>query len=147
MNVVEQQDKSNPYFTLVFYYIPWISSLVIIFSLSSQPREVLPVIDIPLIDKFAHLLEYGILGIFTLRVFSLWSEHRFLAPLPLAARLYILPFIFVFLFALTDELHQIPVPGRTFDLADLVTDLVAMLLVIVVYKKLAGKTISPAQLN
>ena len=87
-----------------------------------------------IIASFATFL---VVGIGTLAAYALssyvFSKREDIAFFILS--LYILPLIFVFVFAITDELHQIPVPGRYFDLFDLATDLIAMLLVIFIFKK------------
>jgi VanZ family protein len=72
-------------------------------------------------DKAAHLLEYGILGFLAARALLL-SRPR--GSLPGAI---LLGTVLAVLFGASDEIHQIFVPGRTAEWADLVADLLGAL--------------------
>ena len=72
-----------------------------------------PKVEIPFIDKFVHLVEYGVLG---------FLFYRALKVSKLASRVFLLAMIFSLLYALSDEVHQLFVPGRVFDLWDLAAD-------------------------
>jgi hypothetical protein len=67
------------------------------------------------IDKLAHFLVFGLLGIAWARVFPA-------ASFPAARRLFLATGL-TFLFGLLDELHQYRNPLRTFEWADLAADL------------------------
>ena len=71
------------------------------------------------IDKLAHFLVFGLLGIAWVRVFPA-QTHPSRRRLQLAVG-------FTFLFGLLDELHQYHNPLRTFEWADLLADLAGAL--------------------
>ena len=121
-----RSDTDNTIYRIVFYYYPWIASLIIIFTLSSQPAVKLPDIQNPYMDKIAHVIEYFILGVCTIRIFELWSKKEKLKRFSRKVLVYLLPFLCVVLFGLMDEIHQIFVEGRTFDLIDLAMDTLGM---------------------
>ena len=131
---VQFNSADNLSYRIFFYYIPWLATLVIIFSLSSQPATALPAIEIPLSDKIAHIFEYSILGLFTLRVFSLRLNRGSARNKGALLRLYAASLVFVVLAGIADEIHQIFVPGRYFDLLDLATDFAGVILVIAIHR-------------
>jgi VanZ family protein len=95
-----------------------------IFGASSLPAAQLPEVGFPGIDKLEHGLVYALLGAALARGWRLsrarttgtFTTRTRLAPAWLAAALATLAY------GLSDELHQLLVPGRMFDLADLVAD-------------------------
>lgn len=136
---IEYAGKNNLYFQIIFYYFPWISVLFLIFSLSSQPAANLPRVENIYLDKIAHIVEYFILGLCTLRVFGLWTESLRSPRSSDKNVLYLILFFFVLLFGFGDELHQTSVEGRTFDLIDLTMDGVGVLLVIILHSRFAHR--------
>jgi VanZ family protein/O-antigen ligase len=85
---------------------------VVIFTLSSIPGDDVGDGSPRLLPKLAHLLEYGILGVLLARAQSASVMPRSLTwPLALAG-----------LYAISDELHQSFVPGRTPLAADVLID-------------------------
>ena len=111
------------------YWIPVIVYAGLIFTISSFPLPP-PKVEIPLVDKFIHLVEYGILG---------FLFYRALRVSKLARRVFLLAIIFSILYALSDEIHQFFVPGRKFDLWDLAADSLGIVLVALYLKHKAGK--------
>ena len=101
------------------YWVPVILYAGLIFTVSSFPLPP-PKVEIPFIDKFAHLVEYGILG---------FLFYRALRVSRLAKQVFILAIIFSILYALSDEIHQFFVPGRKFDFWDLAADSLGVVLV------------------
>ncbi|MBU4310735.1 VanZ family protein [bacterium] len=101
------------------YWVPVILYAGLIFTLSSFPLPP-PKVEIPFIDKFIHLIEYGILG---------FLFYRALRVSKLAKRVFILAIIFSILYALSDEIHQYFVPGRNCDLWDLAADSLGIVLI------------------
>lgn len=101
---------------LIWYWLPVLLYLGLIFGISSLPN-----IEIPLrmrfADKFIHCLEYAILGFLLMR--ALGSARR---PSLRASILFSLSFILFW--AVSDEIHQGFVPGRTPSISDLAFDLV-----------------------
>jgi len=106
------------------YWVPVILYAGLIFTISSFPLPP-PKVEIPFIDKFIHLVEYGILG---------FLFYRALRASRLAKQVFILAIIFSILYALSDEIHQYFVPGREFDLWDIAADSLGAILVAVYLK-------------
>lgn len=89
----------------------------VIFVLSAQPGKYVPEF-FPGSDKLAHLLEYFPFGFLVIRAFVKGSNMAF-------GREALLMSIFVImLYSLSDETHQLFVPGRQFDLMDMFFDTV-----------------------
>jgi len=78
----------------------------------------LPDVDIPSFDKFLHMIEYGILGYLMIRAL-VGSEVK----LP-HGKLIILAVIFATLYGVTDEIHQMFVPGRAPEILDVLSDFI-----------------------
>jgi VanZ family protein len=95
-----------------------------VIALSSIPYLNQPPIRILAADKIAHFIEYGIFAWLVFRSFSNISTD-----FPLG-RAFVYSTAFIFIFALFDEFYQRFVPGRQFDIYDLVTDAGGALLVL-----------------
>ncbi|MFO0693123.1 MAG: VanZ family protein [Polyangiales bacterium] len=95
---------------------PVVAYMALIFGLSSLPSPPHFVDALPFQDRGAHFLEYGVLGLLTAR-----AAFRLLPDRP-AIRLVLFALIVSVGFAITDELHQTLVPGRTGDVIDLLAD-------------------------
>ena len=94
--------------------------LGIIFYLSSRPANTLPVPWFPNMDKVLHVLEYGALSLLIFRA-VFWHDFYHIPHTSLLRNiLYI--FLFCLIFAATDEIHQIYVPGRAADVGDWLSD-------------------------
>ncbi len=101
-------DRRSDFFR---YYLPPILYGGLIFYLSSRSFE-----NVDLthgLDKGVHLIIYAGLGYLVLR-----ALHR----LEQRPRIYLWMVCIVFLYGLSDELHQRFVPGRTFEILDLLVD-------------------------
>lgn len=97
-------------------WLPALGMMALIFWGSAQPSEDLPgLLDIPHLDKVAHLVEYGVLGLLLARPMG----RRLRGP-GLIAGVATLGL----LYAITDEAHQRWVPGREFSLMDMAVDVV-----------------------
>ena len=103
---------------LVYYWLPVILYLILIFYLSSLSRiEVVETITTFILkDKLLHLLEYSILAIL---LYRLLNQYEKLQPIAL-----VLAITLSTLYGLTDELHQLFVPGRFFSISDLFADFI-----------------------
>ncbi len=90
------------------------SWLVLIYLESSQPP---PKIfgQIPGIDKVAHFIAYGLLGLMLATLLNLINHYKKIPVLPLVVCLVVLAGLF-------DEAHQAFVPGRNSDSWDLLAD-------------------------
>jgi VanZ family protein len=87
----------------------------LIFFLSSQSDLILPE-EIPAGDKFAHLMEYTVLG-------WLWARAVFYERPKWSAMAIVLSALaFAGGYGLSDEWHQFYVPGRFVDLLDATSD-------------------------
>lgn len=111
---------------LVSVWAPVVIWAGLIFFLSSIPSlsTGLGVYDW-ILRKIAHMVEFGILAIFLLRAFKKTNEEWSLR------RAMIFSAIFALLYAISDEIHQAYVPGRTAAFTDVLIDgcgiIVAML--------------------
>lgn len=90
--------------------------MVLIFYLSSQSQESLPVPQLfPHQDKVMHMTEYAGLSWLGLNVFK-----------PLTPAGIIASVMFSMTFAATDEVHQAFVPGRDADVMDWLADVIGI---------------------
>ncbi len=90
-----------------------------IFYLSSLPGSVIRLPSIILIDKFLHLVVYGLLNVLVMRSCRKSGMKK---SVIVASMLYSI------LFALSDEIHQYFVPGRLSDPMDFVADVLGVLI-------------------
>jgi VanZ family protein len=93
---------------------PVVAYMAVIFALSSMTR----VAELPggMTDKWAHFLEYAGLATLTTRALAggRWAEVRVPAVLG--------TLLIAVIYAFSDEIHQLFVPGREFDLRDIAAD-------------------------
>lgn len=101
------------YAGLIFYFS----------SLSFLPATV----EIPFIDKFEHLVEYAFFGILLTRALN--NSALGLSRLNVFAWAIIIAFIY----SISDEMHQVFVPGRSADLFDALFDLIGSGLGVYIY--------------
>jgi len=78
-------------------------------------------------DKLLHAIVYGILGFLTARAFYFKTSES------IKRNAFKLSFITVFLFAISDEIHQSFVPGRSAEFGDLIADLIGMTLAQIIF--------------
>jgi VanZ family protein len=94
---------------------------VVIFLLSSIPGRAFPAYKILSYDKVLHALVYSVLGALVfLAVRRTWNLKT--------SSLILLATVFAAGYGLTDEFHQLFVPGRSADLHDALADTVGGLL-------------------
>ena len=96
-------------------YLPFALYAGLIYFVSSLSRAPLPDLGFDYTDKLAHLVEYGILGVLTVRAFAAFTGKA-------TPTVYIAAIFFGILFAASDEFHQSFVPGRFSDFADGIAD-------------------------
>lgn len=106
--------RSNNVKYLVGYWVPVLLYLGVIFLISSIPNVDL---GVKFVDKFAHIVEYGILGYLLMRAIS--STKRLSLK---TSFLFIILFILVY--GVCDEMYQSFIPGRNPSLSDLIFDLI-----------------------
>lgn len=102
---------------LIKYHLPIIIYAVLIFigsSISTLPSEI-P--DFDFMDKFIHFMEYFIFGILLWRSAYKWNK--------IAKSLMFITIVFSIgaFYALSDEFHQLYVPGRDGNLYDWLADI------------------------
>jgi VanZ family protein len=124
--------------TFLSRWLPLLLTMAFIFAAStnSTPYQVLPtawrqpiqiaqnsvgkafvghsISEHELLGKPGHILEYALLGALAVRAL-IWKRKQ-------TVGLYGLAFIACELYALSDEIHQIFVPGRSYDVPDLFLD-------------------------
>jgi VanZ family protein len=106
---------------ILFYWAPLLLWCSLIYYLSSIPnlKTNLGIWDL-ILRKIAHLTEYAVLFILSLRAFAGASK-------PIPRKKYILALFFSFAYALTDEYHQKFVLGRCCAAADVGIDWIGAL--------------------
>jgi VanZ family protein len=87
------------------------------------------------VDVLAHLAEFALLGSFLARALA---GSRFGAEGPVA-----LTIIFCVIYGLGDELHQLTVPARVFDPADLLADTIGAAAGAFLFRARAGRVSPP----
>jgi VanZ family protein len=100
---------------------------LILFTLTSYPKLSVPSVHIVSFDKLAHAFVYLIFAWLFMLMHDQLNLTRVVKRLMLLAA--IIP--------LTDELHQIPIPGRFFSIWDIVADLIGFSIIILIYRKKA----------
>lgn len=103
------------------HFFPSIIFAFLIFLISNQQNIKLPDIGFDLIDKFMHLFAYLIFGL-TL-IYGIYKSVN----LSSIKEFFIL-FTFGSVYAITDEIHQYFVPGRTCDIFDILADITGIVL-------------------
>jgi VanZ like family len=93
----------------------WMALIFVGSTLDSGDKPGL--LDFPHADKLMHLFEYGVLGFLFARIVGR-REPTILPTVLIASALL------AFAYGVTDEVHQIWVPTRTFSLLDLTADLI-----------------------
>ena len=112
-------------------WLPAIAWAGVIFHLSSQPA--VPAPEIPGIDKALHFAAYAVLA-----WLLAFAAHRSRLPLAVAVVLGLL-------YGVTDEIHQMYVPGRSADLLDWVADAAGIATATFLYaRRLARRAPAPA---
>jgi VanZ family protein len=109
---------------LVAKLSPWLPPALwatVLFALSSVPGSDVPALPVSFADKIEHGLVYGILGILCFR--ALGRSFRLSIAAMVAAGTAI-----ALAYGISDELHQIFVPGRNADPRDVVADAIGGLL-------------------
>ena len=125
----------------LFRWLPLLFTMVFIFaaSMNHNPYLVLPAIlrqftiivgktsfgEVELFGKPGHIIEFALLGFTALRAL-IWKRK-------FTIKLIIITLLACELYALSDEIHQIFVPGRAFDIPDLFIDGAGILIGLLIY--------------
>lgn len=118
----------------VRFQLPAILYAGLIFLFSSLEGNEVPEMPFRFGDKLVHGLEFGLFGMLL---------HRFFRyPRPLASDVYRAVIAFGVLYAASDELHQLFVPGRVCAVSDFLADCIGLALFAAVSARFApvGKT-------
>ena len=115
----------SKFFTVLF--VIWI---IVILTLTSIPKLHVPLADkIFNFDKLAHLAVYAILAF----LFTKMNRHK-------GRKQNATSLIYMMLtIPLLDELHQIPIPGRTFSYYDILADVLGFVIIIIYSYKFSKK--------
>ncbi len=111
----------------ILYWLPVLVYASLIFYFSSLP-EVPPVI-IRIIPEtlILHMIEYAILSILLFRTFINSNKDT------LKNKAVILSILIATLYGITDEIHQIFVPGRVFSYLDMTVNFIGSMVVLTKY--------------
>lgn len=105
------------------YYIALTLYCAFIFWASSRSDLPEPEMKFPGRDKVAHLVVYGVMAaIITVGLYNHKRVHT-------ALRQWSIPILFVLIYGVSDEIHQLFVPNRNFDLLDIVANTAGAVLV------------------
>jgi len=122
--------RRHPIIVLAWKWGPLIFWMALIFFMSDQ--STLPGVEDTLLDllikKGGHFMAYAILA---------GLAWRALAPSPTDNRLLLLVWVIAVLYAASDEVHQLFVPGRHGSLVDVAIDSAGALLAVILLRKLA----------
>jgi VanZ family protein len=117
--------RGNSFPRLLYFWLPPLLWMGLIFFASSQPGTSYP--DLGILDfvakKLAHVLLYAALYILLFRAFTTlpWAGRT-------TCRVYLPPMLVVILYAISDEVHQTFVPSREGAFRDVCIDAFGMLL-------------------
>ena len=106
------------------YQIAFFSWIIIILILTSVPDLNTSEDQIVGYDKFIHLTMYTVFAF-------LYSKMQSQKPIKEIVRSLL---IMALLVPIADEVHQIPIPGRSFALADIIADILGFLIVILLLR-------------
>lgn len=104
----------------LFFWLPVVVQMSLIFYFSSQPSDSAVLEKYPLPGFIGHLTGYGLLGLLLYRAFN-----RGFSPWEL--RNAYKSVLFGLFYAISDEIHQLFVPGREASLTDVLIDLTGVL--------------------
>ncbi|MBN2413602.1 VanZ family protein [candidate division KSB1 bacterium] len=111
----------------VYWKLPAIVWALIIIALTSYPKLSVPDLGFDAMDKVAHFAVYFILAVLVTRAIvqdkTKINNHIFFKSLIINS-----------CFALFDEVHQIPIPGRVGDIFDLSADILGILFALFAFK-------------
>lgn len=117
--------------TFIKYQLPAIIFALVIFIQSSFSQINVPNFGFSFQDKIAHTILFGILGFLITRAFYFGTNDT------LRKNAIVLGILVGTLYALSDEIHQLFVPGRSADIIDVLADFVGIIVaqLFFVYKR------------
>jgi len=114
------------YKTFLKYWTPLIIYASLIFFISSQPQQVVEgfLNGIEVKDKIFHIVEFFILSIFIFRLLEFYQvKHR-----------YIITIIISTMYGVTDEIHQLFVPGKYYSILDIVANFLGSTVILMYHR-------------
>jgi len=108
----------SKYISSTKYHLPALFLCLLIFLSSSIPGDNLPQLNFQFSDKIIHILVF-----FFLYFSFFYSLKNQIISVKLSQLADLFGVIFVFIFGITDEIHQYFVPNRTCDIFDIIADL------------------------
>lgn len=111
------------------FQLPTILWAVVIFAVSSFPNLEAPDLGFRAMDKVYHLIEYGIFGLLLMRAFH--YQHN----IAMKNKALVLTLIVGILYAVSDEAHQLLIPGRNPALGDVLADSIGVFIGQWIYRK------------
>lgn len=115
---------------LLYLWLPVLLQMALIFYFSSQPSGSAVLEGFPFSSYVGHLGGYGLLGLLLYRAFNRgllpWQLHNALKTI-----------ITGLLYAISDEIHQLFVPGREALISDVLIDLAGLLSALVFLRLLS----------
>lgn len=121
--------RNNFFVNFIIYHLPFLLFAALIFTISSIPNLRQPQLKFLAVDKIAHFIEYALFAFLTFRSFTHLSSK-----LSVNQSLTI-SLIFLGFFAMLDEFYQRYIPGRFFDIYDILTDILGASLVLFILSK------------
>jgi len=112
----------------VWYHLPAIGWAIVIFIASSIPNASLPPIGVEYEDKWTHLLIFGVFGFLVARSFFVLTRPRWLWQ-----NFWLFAILVGIVYGISDEFHQLFVPGRYSDVWDALADAIGTILGVVVF--------------
>lgn len=103
------------------YWLPLLMYLVLIFYISSLPlnnpqeKEIKKTFGVPN-DIYEHLFEYGFLAILSFRLFANYKNNS------ISKKAIAFAILFTISYGIIDEIHQLFVPTRFFEIKDLISN-------------------------
>jgi VanZ family protein len=111
----------------LWFQVPAIAWAAAIFIQSSLSYINAPDLGFNLQDKLYHAIEYAIFG-FLLRRALVFQTNQFIRE-----NAGWLTILIGAIYAVSDEIHQFFVPGRSSDIGDVAADIVGILLIVLIY--------------
>jgi VanZ family protein len=120
-----------------YLLISWLLTIIIVSSIPSIPTLKIHTAKSEIrLDYLMHLCEYGLLT-FLAFLYFVSSEFRF------NYKKFILITISIILFAIIDEFHQKLIPGRTFNVKDIYSNITgivaAVIFCVLIFRKISVK--------
>ena len=121
-----------------YFLAAWLITIITVSSIPSIPTLKIHTEKAEIrIDYLIHFCEYGLLAFMA---FLSFADKNF----GVGYRKYILITLSLIVFALLDEFHQKVIPGRTFNVNDIISNILgivaALLFCIVVFRKISVKS-------